>query len=336
MNIRINKENPDSPEGAILNCAQNWLRQHHNILLFTVVNTWGTSPRPPGSIMIMSPSGEITGSVSGGCIEEDLCKHRLEFFSKDKPFKIEYGISSQQAAAVSLPCGGRIEMIIEKLTDANHISIIIDAIQQGCVVYRKLDLQSGKATISKQDDNCHGFYINEKSLIKRFGCTWKLILIGANQISYYLTKVAAMLGYQSTVIESRKEYIHSWQFPEIALDEQYPDEALTNMVITPYTAIVTLTHDPQLDDRSLVETINTPAFYLGVLGSLKTHMLRKKRLLRYGFTQDELSRLHAPVGLPIGSKTPSEIAVSIMAEITAVRNKVIFGSHDTLYAEAKH
>ena len=326
----------DSPDYVVLEYAQMWLAQYPRVLLFTVINTWGSSPRPVGSIMVMNLAGEIAGSISGGCIEEDIIKHRKEFFSIEKPLQLEYGVSAQQAATVSLPCGGRLELVVEVLTDLSHVSAIVDSIQRGVMIYRQLDLDMGRISIRPVDGVGHDFRVKQKSLLKRFGRPWELIIIGANQITHYLAEIAEMLGYRIIVIESRREYIDSWQLSDIGLEQQYPDEALARMTISPYTAIVALTHDPQLDDRSLMEVIDSPAFYLGVLGSQRTHQLRVQRLLHYGVSAEGLSRLHAPVGLPIGSKTPSEIAVSIIAEITAVRHKVNSGLNVAVQAAVEY
>ena len=191
----------DSPESAILKCAQNWLSSHPHILLFTVVNTWGTSPRPAGSIMVMNPTGEITGSVSGGCIEEELIKRRDEFFTLSKPTIVDYGIKTDLAAKVSLPCGGCIELVIEKLNDINHISTILDYIQRDLMVYRQLDMNTGDVTLYETDGDGCDFQYHEQSICKRFGKAWQIIIVGANQISFYLAKIAKMLDYQIMIID---------------------------------------------------------------------------------------------------------------------------------------
>jgi len=306
----------------ILQTAQEWLNQGHAVILATVLKTWGSSPRPVGSMMLLRDDGWHLGSVSGGCIEEELLKHSGELVQQ-LPTKLEYGVTSEQAQHFGLPCGGCLEIVLEPLIEQNWLKEVLTKISQAELICRRLDVNNGTVTLlpASSDDE---FNYRDGYMQQIFGPTWQLLLIGAGHLSRCVATIGLMLGYQVTVCDPRKEYSDNWQLPGTELSRLMPDDAVKKMAAHKRGIIVTLTHDPKLDDMALWEALHSPAFYIGALGSKRTNAARRQRLQQLGLSSPQLKRLHGPVGLPIGSRTPAEIAVAVMAEITAARH----GLHD--------
>lgn len=304
----------------VLTTANTWLQQDHEVALVTVLKTWGSSPRPPGSLLIMRRDGVITGSVSGGCVEEDLIKRYCsQQLSDSYPTRIDYGVNREEATRFGLPCGGRLELLIEQLHDPTQLQPLLEALQQQQLIARHVDLQTGEvslqATRAGQDFIYTSIYVR-----KIFGPQWNMLLIGAGHLSQYVSQLALMLGYRVIVCDPREEYARNWQVEGTELTTLMPDDAVQQYARQTCSIVVALTHDPKLDDMALLDALTTPAFYVGAIGSQSNCNSRRQRLKQLGITPAQLQRLHAPVGIPIGSHTPPEIAVSIMAEITRLRN----------------
>jgi xanthine dehydrogenase accessory factor len=300
--------------------AREWLGQGHEVLLVTVLKTWGSSPRPVGSVMIMSSRGIIHGSVSGGCVEEDLLQRYLDHqLSESFPTQINYGVNRVEASRFGLPCGGRLELLIEQLNDVVALQQLLDAIQQQHLITREVDLQSGEVSLQAASAQ-QSFEYSHRAVRKVFGVQWTLLLIGAGHLSYTVSQMALMLDYRVIVCDPRQEYAHNWQLEGTQLTSLMPDEAVQHYACNPRSVVVALTHDPKLDDMALLDALVSPAFYVGAIGSQRNCQARRERLRQMGLTSAQINRLDAPTGLTIGSHTPAEIALSILAEITRQRN----------------
>ena len=304
----------------VLQTAYEWLQQGHEVALVTVLKTWGSSPRPPGSLLIMRSDGLIDGSVSGGCVEDDLLqRYSAHQLSDDYPTQIDYGLDREDAARFGLPCGGRLELMVEQLTDRSQLQPLLDAMQQQQLTARQVDLQTGQVSLqaagAEQD-----FVYAEGYVRKIFGPQWNLLLIGAGHLSQYVSQLGTMLDYRVIVCDPREEYIKSWQVEGTEFTTLMPDDAVAHYARQPRSIVIALTHDPKLDDMAMLDALDSPAFYVGAIGSQRNCDARRERLREMGLADEQLQRLHAPVGLPIGSHTPPEIALSIMAEITQLRN----------------
>jgi xanthine dehydrogenase accessory factor len=304
----------------VLQTAYEWLQSGDEVALVTVLKTWGSSPRPPGSLMIMRRDRVHSGSVSGGCVEDDLVqRYHDQQLSEDYPLQIDYGIDRDDASRFGLPCGGRLELLVEQLGDREQLQRLLGALQQQQLMARRVDLQTGQVTLqsasAEQDFVCTNHYVR-----KIFGPQWNLLLIGAGHLSHYVSQVALMLGYRVIVCDPREEYAQNWRVEGTELTSLMPDDAVRQYVQQPRSIVVALTHDPRLDDMALLDALQSPAFYVGAIGSQRNCEMRRQRLEKLGLSTGQIQGLHAPIGLPIGSHTPPEIAVSILAEITRKRN----------------
>jgi xanthine dehydrogenase accessory factor len=302
----------------VLSALLDWQRGGRRAVLLTVVKTWGSSPRPPGSLLAIRDDGVLCGSVSGGCVEEDLIG-RLRGGWPVRPGKLTYGGSPDACARFRLPCGGTLELVMEPAPGAEILSLIIDAIDGRRRIARRLHLPSGKSTLIGASES-ETVAFDGDTLETIHGPIWRLLLIGAGQVSRYLAEMAGMLDYGIFVCDPREEYRASW--PE-RLGEpvsDMPDDAVRELRPDDRTAVVALTHDPKLDDLALLEALESPAFYVGAIGSQTNNARRRERLRLFDLSEAEILRLRGPVGLAIGSRTPPEIAVSILAELTAIRH----------------
>ena len=272
--------------------------------------------------MIMRSDGMLSGSVSGGCVEEDLIqRYRDDQLSDSFPTRINYGVNRDDAMRFGLPCGGRLELLIEKLQDIVQLETLLESLQSQQLVVRHVDLQTGEVSLQPSRSN-QDFIYNNLYVRKVMGPQWNLLLIGAGHLSHYVSQIALLLDYRVVVCDPREEYSRSWQVPSTELTTLMPDDAVQQYATQARSIVVALTHDPKLDDMALIDALNSPAFYVGAIGSQRNCELRRQRLKQLGITPAQLKRLHAPVGLPIHSHTPPEIAVSIMAQITQQRNAV--------------
>lgn len=307
----------------ILTRALKWLNSGHSAVLYTVVNTWGSSPRPPGSIMVLRDDGKVAGSVSGGCIEDDLILQLKKSGIPEKPSIISYGVKADEARRFGLPCGGTMRLVQEPLSSlvtTDNLSKLLNMLEQGKIVKRHLSLDTAlvSQTVAEENDVLQ---CNEKEFIAIFGPRYRLLIIGAGQIGELLSQIAISLDFAVTICDPRSEYNTEWSVANTRLVTTMPDDTVVEMRMDSRTAVVALTHDPKLDDMALIEALASPAFYIGALGSKANNDKRRRRLLEFDLDERQVARLHGPAGLDIGSHTPAEIAVSIAAEIVAAKNQ---------------
>ena len=312
----------DSVDLEVLRSATSWFKAGHAVTLATVVKTWGSAPRPLGAMLAIRDDGQVSGSVSGGCVEDDLIervhKHKL---AGDKPEVVTYGITQEQADRFRLPCGGTLQLVLEPVKDGAGLDQLLVTIERHELVARFLEMDNGKSRLApgRWSDTVE---FDGKLLKTVHGPRWRLLIIGAAQLSRFLAQMAQALDYHVTVCDPREEYAVAWDVPSVPINRGYPDDVVQAMNLDAHAAVVALTHDPKLDDAALLEALKSPAFYVGALGSKANNDKRRKRLADFDLSAEEIARLHGPVGLKIGSRTPPEIAVAILAEMTAVRRGV--------------
>lgn len=307
---------------VLLTCRQ-WLSAGFQVHLFTVKQTWGSAPRPVGALLAIRSDGQVKGSVSGGCIEDDLITRVLNNRTDTSPVQLlRYGVTQQEANRFGLPCGGQLELIAETLTgECDWLSDLLTRLANGDLVKRTTHLDTGQVTLTAAkpgDAPC----ATRDTFNSIHGPQWRMFIVGAGQISEYLAPMALAVGFSVHVCDPRDAYQSGWTIPDTQLLTCMPDDALQAFKPDRRTAIVTLTHDPKLDDLALLDALPCDAFYVGALGSIRHQQKRRERLqTHFGLTDEQFSRLHGPVGIPIGSRTPPEIAVSIMAQIIAEKNR---------------
>jgi len=312
----------DSVDLEVVRSALKWMEGGHRATLGTVVHTWGSAPRPVGAMLVIRDDGQVMGSVSGGCVEDDLIdKVKAKAIAADKPEVATYGVTLEQATRFGLPCGGTLQIVLEPLGAESKLKDLLVLIERHELAARFLDMSTGRVRIEpgKWSDLLE---FDGKMLKTVHGPRWRLLVIGAGQLSRYLALMAQALDYHVTVCDPREEYADGWDLREVTINRGYPDDVVTQMNLDAHSAVVAVTHDPKLDDAALLEALKSPAFYVGALGSAKNNDSRRKRLAEFDLAASEIARLRGPVGLKIGSKTPPEIAVAILAEMTAVRRGV--------------
>ena len=312
----------DSVDLEVLRNATTWFKAGHAVILATVVRTWGSAPRPLGAMLAIRDDGQVSGSVSGGCVEDDLIERvRSHKLASDKPGVATYGVTKEQAERFRLPCGGTLQLVLEPVKDSAGLDALLGAIERHELVARFLDVETGKSRIEpgRWSD---ALEFDGKVLKTVHGPRWRLLIIGAAQLSHYLAQMAQALDYHVTVCDPREEYAEAWDLAGVPLERGYPDDVVLAMNPDAHSAVVAVTHDPKLDDVALLEALKSPAFYVGALGSKANNDKRRKRLADFDLSTEEIARLHGPVGLRIGSRTPPEIALAILAEMTAVRRGV--------------
>jgi xanthine dehydrogenase accessory factor len=312
----------DSVDLEVLRKSAEWLVAGKRVLLVTVVKTWGSSPRPPGALLAVREDGQVVGSVSGGCIEDDIVERsRREGAYVTRPQTVTYGVSADDARKYGLPCGGTIQLVLEPLTNASRIGELLESVQAGRLVARSLDLDRAVVDLATARAS-DGLRFDGQVLTTVHGPRYRILVIGAGQLSRYLAQIAVGLDFQVTVCDPREEYTETWDIPGVTLVKTMPDDTVVAMQLDERSAVVALTHDPKLDDLALMEALKSPAFYVGALGSRANNAKRRKRLEEFDLRPEQIGRLHGPIGLYIGSHTPPEIAISILAEIIAAKNGV--------------
>ncbi|WP_273149729.1 XdhC family protein [Methylophaga thiooxydans] len=309
-----------STDITVLKQAQQWLTEGHSVWLSTVLKTYGSSPRQPGAMCAIREDGALVGSVSGGCIEDDLKDKALQgALTDDEIVFLTYGESVEERDRFRLPCGGTLRLAVEKITDARWLNEVLAAIEHGQQVKRRVSLHSRENVIETVSQFDKQVEEQQNQLAFIYGPRARLLLIGAGETSSYLAKMASALDYHVMVAEPREDMQLTWQSDDGELLAMMPDDAVIKIKPDFNTSIITLTHDPKLDDMALLEALKSDAFYIGALGSSRTNAKRRERLAMFDLTQEQISRLHGPVGLDIGSKTPAEIAVSILAELVKLK-----------------
>ncbi len=324
---------------VVLRALRDWRAAGARAMLATVTRTWGSSPRPVGSIMALCEDGKVVGSVSGGCIEDDLIYRFTKAYQapglpqnssaeepKDlpqgPPRLVKYGVSADEAHRFGLPCGGTLELLLEFDPDAQLLADLVARLERGLLVRRRVEVASGKATLENAQAP-QELAVTAAQVTNTFGPEYRMLLIGAGQLTEYLAHMAQFSGFAVTVCDPREEYRSSFAVPGVSLATEMPDDVTRAFAPDRRSAVIALTHDPKLDDLALLEALGTQAFYVGAIGSRRNNAQRRERMVEH-FEQTEasLARLRGPIGIYIGSKTPAEIAVSIMAEVLAVKNGV--------------
>ncbi|WP_396586204.1 XdhC family protein [Bermanella sp. R86510] len=296
--------------------------KQNDVTLVSVAKTWGTSPRPVGSLLAISSDGRFFGSVSGGCVEEDLIE-RLSNKPVSQATTLIYGENQSERDRFRLPCGGTLTLVAEPFNQRRHIEQLINAIEQRKTQIRTTNLTTQDTTLQSWHGQHPKLVTTNNQLIWQnvLGPMWRLIIVGAGETGQYLAQFAQGIGFDIVVSDPRPEYRSNWPLSNIELENGFPDDVIDSLNVDSRTAIVTIAHDPKVDDMALLSALKSPAFYVGALGSKQNNQARRQRLMEhFDFTQSEVDKLHGPVGLDIGSKQPSEIALSIMAHIVAVKN----------------
>jgi xanthine dehydrogenase accessory factor len=311
----------DSLDLQVLQQARDWFGEGRAVWLVTVIETWGSAPRPPGALLAMRDDGLVVGSVSGGCVEDDLIERVRHGERVARPSLVTYGVTKEEAARFGLPCGGTLRLVQEPLADIGWIDEVLARTARHELVARTLDLDTGAVRVEAAARG-EAFAFDGRTLRALFGPRWRLLIVGAGQLSRVLAPMALALDFEVTCCDPREEYHLTWDVPGTTFSKQMPDDLALQIQLDPHSAVVALTHDPKLDDLVLLEALKSPAFYIGALGSRGNTAKRKQRLAEFDLSPAEIDRLHGPIGLNLGAKTPAEIAVSIAAEIVAVRNQV--------------
>ena len=316
---------------VVLRALKDWRLAGQRALLATVVRTWGSSPRPVGSTLALCEDGAVVGSVSGGCIEDDLIYRFTKAYAgapqnedmpQGPPRFLKYGIKADEAHRFGLPCGGTLELLLEFDPDPAALTELIVALQGGQLMQRRVNLADGRVTLQPALQP-EALVVSATELVNTFGPEYRMLLIGAGQLAEYLATMALFSGFAVTVCDPREEYRGGWSVAGVTVVADMPDDVVLAFKADRRSCIIALTHDPKLDDLALLEALNTEAFYVGAIGSRSNNQARHQRMMDYfDQTPESLKRLRGPIGIYIGSKTPPEIAVSIMAEVLAVKNGV--------------
>ena len=311
----------------VLRTLRDWRLAGRRALLSTVVRTWGSSPRPIGSIMALAEDGAVVGSVSGGCIEDDLIArhsraHGDGAMPTGAPSFVKYGITADESHRFGLPCGGTLELLLEYDPDPASLETLVAALEQGRLMQRTVRLADGSVSLAEASSPAE-LTVSDTELVNTFGPEYRMLLIGAGQLAEYLATMAKFSGFAVTLCDPRTEYRTGWTLPGVAITTEMPDDAVTAFKPDRRSCVVALTHDPKLDDLALLEALESEAFYVGAIGSRRNAEARRDRMIEhFDQTEASLARLRGPIGIYVGSKTPPEIAVSVMAEIMAVKNGV--------------
>ena len=317
----------ESIDLLVLRTAHAWRQAGHPVLLATVARTWGSSPRPVGSMMALRNDGRVVGSVSGGCIEDDLVQRYTTAYGgpglpQRAPEVIRYGVSADEAHRFGLPCGGTLELILEFNPAVEPLQQLLTQLDGGQLVRRQLALASGTVSLAVTATPAQ-FAFDDQYMVNTLGPGYRMLLIGAGALAEYLATMALFNGFKVAVCDPRPEHMATWSVAGVEHLRGMPDDVVRACNADLRTCIIAVSHDPKLDDLALLEALHSPAFYIGAIGSRRNSQLRRERLIEhFGETEQSLQRLHGPIGIYIGSKTPAEIAVSVMAEVLAAKNAV--------------
>ncbi|MBN2905616.1 MAG: XdhC family protein [Rhodobacteraceae bacterium] len=316
---------------AIPEIALEWHRAGEGAVLATVVDTWGSAPRGVGSQLAVSGAGGMAGSVSGGCVEGAVITEALEALADGRPRLLEFGVSEEDAFAVGLACGGRIRVLVEPVGAALPGALLADLVAARADRHPMayvVNLETWARRLAGPDDPALGAEIAARMRTDKSGLAGDcfigihntplcIVIVGAVHIAQPLVQMARLAGFAPTLIDPRPAFAAATRFPGEVIVDDWPDTALADHGLDARTAVVTLTHDPKLDDPAILAALDSDVFYLGCLGSARTHAGRVARLAAAGVAPEQIARIHAPVGLSIGAKTPAEIAVAILAEVIA-------------------
>ncbi|GAB3245916.1 XdhC family protein [Chitinimonas naiadis] len=311
----------DALDLQVLARSREWRLAGHAVWLVSVVETWGSAPRPVGALLAVRDDGAVEGSVSGGCVEDDLVRRVSQGERPTQAGIVNYGVSKEEASRFGLPCGGTLRLLVEPLIRLDWLDDLLLRTRRHELVSRTVDLASGEVSLASAQRRDQPGLQGER-FVGIFGPQWRMLLIGAGQLSRITAQMAQAVGFAVHVCDPRTEYRVDWDVAGVQFEEGMPDDVVLAMEPDAHTAIVALTHDPKLDDMALLEALKSPAFYVGALGSRRNTIKRRERLALFDLSADEIARLHGPVGLYLGSRTPGEIAIAILAEIVAVRNGI--------------
>jgi xanthine dehydrogenase accessory factor len=326
-----------APDPSTLSKALDWLAEGRGVALATVIQTWGSAPQPVGSQLLIDDDGNFLGSVSGGCVEAEVITEAADVIASGEPKALEYGVEDNKAWSVGLACGGSIRIFVEKVAPECCLSELVGAIQARQRVALVTRLNTGAQSVARSAADLgqdlapaldeafrRGRSVaveghDGEIFINVFNPTVRLIIVGAVHVAQPLVPMARALGYDVIIVDPRSAFATEQRFGDAAIVRDWPDDALPKIGMDGRTALIALTHDPKIDDPALIAALGSDAFYIGALGSKKTHAKRIERLLQSGVAACDIERIHAPIGLDIGAQGAPEIAVSIIAEITAVQ-----------------
>ena len=310
-----------SSDAEVLRAAVGWLDEGEAVTLVTVVRTWGSAPRRPAALMVIHADGGFAGSVSGGCVEDDLVQRVLRGeFVQQPPILVEYGVSAADTRRVGLPCGGRLQLVVEYVDAAAPLRRVLDSIDRRQRIARRVCMNTGEASLHAAL-NSDELSFDDDNLIKVFGPVWRMLIIGAGELARRVAQLSMTLDYAVTICDSRPEYASGWDVEGAEFSTVSPAELIKQFAPDQRSVILALAHAPALEDDALAAALQSEAFYIGALGSRGNQQARTKRLLKRGLSNAQLARLHGPVGLDIGSHTPAEIAISITAALVQSRNE---------------
>jgi xanthine dehydrogenase accessory factor len=311
----------NSLDQQVLTQLVTWLEAGRRAWLCTIVETFGSSPRPVGSLLACCDDGRYVGSLSGGCVEDDLREALFNGeLATDQPALMRYGVTVEDVLKLGLPCGGSLEVLIEPLApeQAPLYAELAAKVAQRELIRRRVDIHSGAVTLEPAARHAP-LQRADGVLIHTYGPSFQLLLIGAVQVAWYLAEMAQALDFEVEVCDPRQELVDNAPLKNIPVVAAMPDDWLRGKQLDQHTAIIALCHDPRIDDMALMEALPSQAFYVGAMGSSRTSSKRRERLLALDLTAAQLESLHAPVGLELGSKTPPEIAIAILAELIQLR-----------------
>ena len=295
---------------AVLTAYAGW--RGAPMALATVISTWGSAPRPRGSHLLVHQDGRFAGSVSGGCVETDVLTLAAEVIARGTSERRSYGVSDEAAWEVGLPCGGTIEVIVQPVAEGGFAPVLFDAIlearAEGRSVRVATDLDSGVSALASHD---------EAGFVNAYAPPRRLFIVGAVQIAQSLAGIARTLGITPIIIDPRGRYLTSERFPDMELDDRWPDEAIAARRPDMASAVVTLSHDPKIDDPALIAALAAPTGYVAALGSRRSHAARRERLAAVGVAEADLDRIDGPAGIDIGAVGAAEIALSVAAGMVA-------------------
>ena len=320
-----------SSQQQIISQVDQWLQRNIPVWLCTILKTWGSSPRPIGAMMACTTDGELVGSVSGGCIEEDFITQlqdgslKSQFDLNGKPFIVQYGKTEEEQARLRLPCGGQLHVLLEYIEPSSAnletFARLISDLEGHKEVSRVVDLSNGNISATDHSNDI-AVIIAADMMTHSLSPMYRLLLLGAGDVAKYVAEMALALEYEVTLCDPRPNYLDNWQVAGVETTARLPDDVVRERFSNPYSGVIALAHDPRVDDMALMEALKTNAFYIGAMGAERTSAARRKRLPELGLSDAEIDLLHAPIGFQIDSKTPAEIAIAILAEVTAVRNGV--------------
>jgi xanthine dehydrogenase accessory factor len=321
----------DSVDLQVLRSAGDWVKAGRRVVMATVIRTWGSAPRPIGALTAIRDDGMVVGSVSGGCIEDNLVARREEYRGA-RPAFAAYGVSAEEARRFGLPCGGEVEVLVEPEAPVDSLEALLARLAQGHIVARHVDLASGEWALesARAGDEC---VRSAERLTSVHGPRWRMLVIGASEIAHYLAEIAATVDYQVFVCDPREEYKTAWRAKGATWIDGMPDDAVLAFRPDAHSVVLAVSHDPKLDDLALLEALKGEAFYVGAVGSARTSAERRARLATFDLTPAQVARLRGPVGLSIGSRTPPEIALAILGDLVASRNGIVLERADAAHRQ---